>query len=111
MAGGEEPSAEGQEAAEAAAELREEDGGWSIEELEIPSEIAHRMEQIQRFLRASGSKSYGKVQQQVAKELGISVRSLQRQVKLDMERWSGEGYGSAVIEGIRPLKAKEKGKQ
>jgi hypothetical protein len=29
----------------------------------------------------------------------------------NLERWSGEGYGSAVIEGIRPLKAKEKGKQ
>jgi putative transposase len=58
------------------------------------------MEQIQRLLRAAGSKSYGKVQQQVAKEIGISVRSLQRQVK----RWREGGMA-----GLRKRSRSDRG--
>lgn len=60
---------------------------WEIAEPELESEMQRRLGVIQRMLAAEGTKSYGKVQQRSAKELGITVRSLQRLVK----RWRESG--------------------
>ncbi|MBD2020633.1 helix-turn-helix domain-containing protein [Leptolyngbya sp. FACHB-36] len=61
----------------------DEDETWEIVEPALAIEIQQRIAVIQGLLAAAGTKSYGKVQQRAAKELGISVRSLQRLVK----RW------------------------
>lgn len=60
---------------------------WEMVEPELPIEVQQRMQVIQRLLAAEGTKSYGKVQVRLAKELGISIRSLQRLVK----RWRDGG--------------------
>jgi putative transposase len=65
----------------------DEDEAWEIVEPVLPIETQQRIAVIQRLLAATGTKSYGKVQQRAAKELGITVRSLQRLVK----RWRESG--------------------
>jgi len=44
----------------------------------LPGEVVQRMGAIQRLLVAAGTGRYGEVQAAVAKELGVSVRSVQR---------------------------------
>jgi putative transposase len=64
----------------------DDDEAWAIVEPALSIETQQRIAVIQRLLAAVGTKSYGKVQQRAAKELGISVRSLQRLVKQWRER-------------------------
>jgi putative transposase len=73
---------------EPVAVLGEEDAEtWEMVEPELPVEVQQRMQVIQRLMAAAGTKNYGKVQRHLARELGISVRSLQRMVK----RWRERG--------------------
>ncbi|HET9789281.1 MAG TPA: helix-turn-helix domain-containing protein, partial [Pyrinomonadaceae bacterium] len=67
--------------------LRDEEEAWEMVPGELPVEVQQRMQVIQRLLSAEGTKSYGAVQERSARELGISVRSLQRLVK----RWRESG--------------------
>jgi len=67
--------------------LRDEEAAWEMVPGELPVEVQQRMQVIQRLLSAEGTKSYGLVQERSARELGISVRSLQRLVK----RWRESG--------------------
>ncbi|MGL4617516.1 MAG: Mu transposase C-terminal domain-containing protein, partial [Chroococcidiopsis sp.] len=65
------------------------DGEWEIVSgaADLPTEVQQRVEVIQQLMAARGTKHYAKVQQQVAKRLGISVRSLRRLVK----SWQEQG--------------------
>ncbi len=67
--------------------LRETDGEWEIVVSESSIEVQQRIEMIQTLISAQGTERYGKLQQQAAKQLGISIRSLQRLVK----RWREQG--------------------
>ena len=53
----------------------------------LPLFVQQRVEVIQELLAAQGSERYGQVQQQGAKKLGMSVRSLQRL----MQAWRTQG--------------------
>jgi putative transposase len=54
---------------------------WEIVAGERSIEVQQRLDVIQKIITAQGTDRYGKVQQQGAKQLGMSVRSLQRLVK------------------------------
>lgn len=71
----------------AASGLREGEGEWEIVAPELGIEVQQRMEIIQSLISAQGTERYGKLQQQAAKQLGVSIRSLQRLVK----RWREQG--------------------
>jgi len=73
----------------------EESGAWEIVAAALPGEVVQRMEVIQRLLVAAGTGRYGEVQAAAAKELGVSVRSVQRLVK----RWREEGVGGLRKQG------------
>ena len=64
------------------------EGEWSIvnEQTELWPEMQERVKKIQQIMAARGTNSYGQVQKQAAENLGISVRSLRRLVKLWQER-------------------------
>jgi putative transposase len=61
---------------------------WEIinSETELPLEMQHRIKVIQQLMIARGTADYGKVQQQAARSLGISIRSLRRLVKAWQEQ-------------------------
>jgi len=80
----------------AAAVLREGEGGWEIVVQELPIEVQQRIEIIQSLISAEGTERYGKLQQQAAKRLGITICSLQRLVK----RWREQGL-SALLKQAR----------
>jgi putative transposase len=63
---------------------------WEIVVSEATIEVQQRIEIIQTLISAQGLEGYGKLQQQAAKKLGISVRSLQRMVK----RWREQGLSA-----------------
>ncbi|MEP0898832.1 helix-turn-helix domain-containing protein [Leptolyngbya boryana FACHB-1624] len=69
---------------------QEAEGEWEIVLPEPPIEVQERMEIIQKLISAQGTDSYSKLQQQAAKKLGITVRSLQRLVK----RWREQGLAA-----------------
>jgi putative transposase len=48
---------------------------------ELPPDAQSRVKMIQKLMAARGTEHYAKAQQQTARSLGISVRSLQRMVK------------------------------
>ncbi|MFB2898799.1 helix-turn-helix domain-containing protein, partial [Aerosakkonemataceae cyanobacterium BLCC-F50] len=52
--------------------------------------MQQQIEAIQKLLAVQGTERYGRVQQQVAQRLGISVRSVQRLLK----RWREQGIAS-----------------
>ena len=54
------------------------------------AEVQQRIEVIQQLISAQGTDRYGKLQQQAAKKLGMSVRSVQRLVK----RWREQGLSA-----------------
>ncbi|MBE9224867.1 DDE-type integrase/transposase/recombinase [Phormidium sp. LEGE 05292] len=58
--------------------------------LELPGEVQQQIEAIQKLLAVQGTERYGRVQQQVAQQLGISVRSVQRLLK----KWREQGIAS-----------------
>ncbi|MBE9010807.1 Mu transposase C-terminal domain-containing protein [Pseudanabaenaceae cyanobacterium LEGE 13415] len=70
--------------------MREADGEWEIVASEPTIEVQQRIEIIQTLISAQGTERYGKLQQQAAKKLGISIRSLQRLVK----RWREQGLSA-----------------
>ena len=82
--------AEGNVAGIAPPSLRETDEEWDIVAAEPPIEVQQRIEIIQTLIFAQGTERYGKLQQQAAKKLGITVRSLQRLVK----RWRERGISA-----------------
>ncbi len=57
---------------------------------EVSIEVQQRIEIIQTLISAQGTDCYGKLQQQAAKKLGITVRSLQRLMK----RWREQGLSA-----------------
>jgi putative transposase len=61
---------------------------WEIMnyETELASEVQHRIKVIQQLMIARGTAHYGKVQQQAARSLGVSVRSLRRLVRAWQEQ-------------------------
>jgi putative transposase len=61
--------------------------------LEMPPAVQKRMEGIQRLLRYEGSGEYGRKQEELAEELGISQRSVQRMVKA----WREEGLQGLMV--------------
>lgn len=61
--------------------------------LEMPPGVQKRMEGIQRLLRYEGSGEYGRKQEELAEELGISQRSVQRMVKA----WREEGLQGLMV--------------
>jgi putative transposase len=63
------------------------EGQWEIVSPETSIEVEQRIEVIQQLIGAQGTERYGKLQQQAAKKLGMSVRSLQRLMK----RWREQG--------------------
>jgi putative transposase len=63
---------------------------WEIVVCERSIEVQQRIEIIQTLISAQSTEGYGKLQQQAAKQLGISVRSLQRLVK----RWREQGLSA-----------------
>jgi len=85
-------SAERHAAGIATPTLRETDGAWEIVVSEPSLEVQHRIEIIQTLISAQGTERYGKLQQQAAKKLGITVRSLQRLVK----RWRQQGLAALL---------------
>ncbi len=70
--------------------LQEAEGQWEIVASEPTIEVQQQIEVIQQLIAAQGTERYGKLQQQAAKKLGISVRSLQRLVK----RWREQGLSA-----------------
>lgn len=76
----------------AAPALREAEGEWGIVAQELEIEVRQRVEIIQSLISAQGTERYGKLQQQAAKQLGITIRSLQRLVK----RWREEGLSALL---------------
>jgi putative transposase len=70
--------------------LQEGEEEWEIVVCEPTVEVQQRIEMIQTLISVQGTEGYGKMQQQAAKRLGISVRSLQRLVK----RWREEGLSA-----------------
>ena len=70
--------------------LQEGEEQWEIVGSEPTIEVQQRIEIIQTLIAAQGTERYGKLQQQAAKQLGISVRSLQRLVK----RWREQGISA-----------------
>ena len=75
------------QACEEMALLQEGEEQWEIVVSEPTIEVQQRIEMIQTLISAQGTERYGKLQQQAAKQLGISIRSLQRLVK----RWREQG--------------------
>ena len=75
---------------------------WEIVnlEIELPPEVQHRVKVIQQLIAARGTKRYAKVQQQAARSLGISVRSLRRLIK----SWREQG-----IAGLSRQKRSDRG--
>ena len=67
--------------------LQEAEGQWEIVTAELTIAVQQQIEVIQQLIAAQGTERYGKLQQQAAKKLGMSVRSLQRLV----ERWREQG--------------------
>jgi putative transposase len=67
--------------------LEETEGSWEIVASERSIEVQQRIEVIQQLIGVQGTERYGKVQQQAAQKLGMSVRSLQRMMK----RWREQG--------------------
>jgi putative transposase len=59
------------------------DNQWGLVhcDSELPDYVQQRMRIIQQLMAARGTKTYTQVQQQAARSLGISVRSLRRLVK------------------------------
>jgi putative transposase len=70
--------------------LQEGEEQWEIVVSEPTIEVQQRIEIIQTLISAQGTERYGKLQQQAAKQLGISIRSLQRLVK----RWREQGLSA-----------------
>jgi len=70
--------------------LQESEGQWEIVSAEASIEVQQRIEVIQQLIAAQGIEGYGKLQQQAAKKLGMSVRSVQRLVK----RWREQGLSA-----------------
>jgi putative transposase len=70
--------------------LQEAEGQWEIVAAEPTIEVQQRLEVIQQLIAAQGTDRYGKLQQQAARKLGITVRSLQRLVK----RWRDQGLSA-----------------
>jgi len=70
--------------------LQEAEGQWEIVVPESPIEVQQRIEVIQQLIAAQGTEQYGKLQQQSAKKLGMSIRSLQRLMK----RWREQGLSA-----------------
>lgn len=70
--------------------LQESEGQWEIVVPEPTIEVQQRIEIIQTLISAQGTDCYGKLQQQAAKKLGITVRSLQRLMK----RWREQGLSA-----------------
>jgi putative transposase len=70
--------------------LQEGEEQWEIVVCEATVEVQQRIEIIQSLISVQGREGYGKMQQQGAKQLGISVRSLQRMVK----RWREQGLSA-----------------
>ena len=64
----------------------ETDGEWEIVLAPMMIEMQQQMEVIQGLIAAQGTSRYGAIQQQAARKLGISVRSVQRLVKTWHER-------------------------
>lgn len=87
--GGGEVKEEGSGMEEMVLRQEEERGEWEIIGEELPREVVERVGVIQRLLVAEGREGYGKVQEEIAKELGVTVRSVQRLVK----RWREGGVG------------------
>lgn len=73
---------------------------WEIVAVELPAGVQQRMGVIQRLLVAEGTSRYGRVQAAAAKELGVTVRSLQRLVK----RWREDG-----VAGLRTQARSDRG--
>ncbi len=75
---------------------------WSIvrERTELWPEMEERVKVMQQIMAARGTNSYGQVQKQAAENLGISVRSLRRLVKL----WQEKG-----LEGLLRQSRKDRG--
>jgi len=70
--------------------LQATEGQWEIVASEPTIEVQQRIEIIQKLISAQGTERYGKLQQQAAKQLGITIRSLQRLVK----RWREQGLSA-----------------
>lgn len=58
--------------------VQESEEQWEIVAPEPSIEMQQRIEVIQQLITSQGTEWYGKLQQQAAKKLGMSVRSLQR---------------------------------
>ena len=80
----------------------EAEGEWSIvsERTELLPEMQERVKIIQQIMAVQGTNRYGQVQKQAASNLGISVRSLRRLVKL----WQEQG-----LEGLLRQSRKDQG--